>query len=354
MSKVISWKNGVLRLIDQTKLPHKLHYVHCKSADNVAECIKSMKVRGAPAIGVAAGFGMALTAFYSKAFSTKELFVELEKTSKKLIGTRPTASNLFWAVDRIMKYAKVNANSVKEMREGVIKEALEIEKENEMVCKMIGENGVKLIKDGCRILTHCNAGRLATGGSYGTALAPIYVAKRQGKSLFVFVDETRPRCQGAKLTAWELQQENIPYAIIADNAAGYYMQKGEIDMVIVGADRILSNGLVANKIGTYEKAVLAKENGIPFYVAAPTSTFDSKSKEIPIEERGEDEVLYMQGLSNSGKIEKVRIAPKVSKAKNPAFDITPARYITRIITERGIVKPKVREIKRLFKNKILD
>jgi len=303
---------GIVKAIDQRLLPRKLRIVSIRTYKEMADAISNMTVRGAPTIGAAAAYGMAL-AWYNDE--------PLDKAAKTIKATRPTAHDLFYAVDMMLsrrggdlvKAADAYADSIVEM------------------CYRIGKNGSRLIKDGHRILTHCNAGALATV-DFGTALAPIRVAHRAGKELFVYVDETRPRLQGAKLTAWELVNEGIDHAVISDNAAGHYM-KDDVDIVIVGADRIARNGDFANKIGTYTKAVLAKENRVPFYVAAPISTFDNKTRsggQISIEERSEDEVLFVDGC---------RIAPDKTKALNPAFDVTPSRYVTGFVTERGIFKP---------------
>jgi len=294
------WWDGTLKLIDQRKLPFQLKIFEASSVEKVAYAIKKMVVRGAPAIGCAAAYGMALAE-------------DKEKAARMLKRTRPTAHDLFYAVDYMTE------------NEGRIEAAHRYVEDIVEKCRKIGEIGEKLIKHGSRILTHCNAGALATV-DWGTALAPIRMAK--DREIFVWVDETRPRLQGL-LTSWELKQEGIKHAVIADNAAGYFMKEGEVDMVIVGADRIASNHDVANKIGTYEKAVLAKENGIPFYVAAPISTFDesiSDGKKIKIEERDAEEVTKIFDY----------IPPEI---RNPAFDVTPAEYITGIITEKGIIKP---------------
>ncbi|RLF42280.1 MAG: S-methyl-5-thioribose-1-phosphate isomerase [Thermoplasmata archaeon] len=294
------WWDGTLKLIDQRKLPFQLKIFEASSVEKVAYAIKKMVVRGAPAIGCAAAYGMALAE-------------DKEKAARMLKRTRPTAHDLFYAVDYMTE------------NEGRIEAAHRYVEDIVEKCRKIGEIGEKLIKHGSRILTHCNAGALATV-DWGTALAPIRMAK--DREIFVWVDETRPRLQGL-LTSWELKQEGIKHAVIADNAAGYFMREGEVDMVIVGADRIASNHDVANKIGTYEKAVLAKENGIPFYVAAPISTFDESildGKKIKIEERDAEEVTKIFDY----------IPPEI---RNPAFDVTPAEYITGIITEKGIIKP---------------
>jgi S-methyl-5-thioribose-1-phosphate isomerase len=335
-------------MINQLKLPHFFEIYKSTNHIETANAIKNMIIRGAPAIGAAGAYGVAQACFEAK----KENFLVHVKNAVKLIkSTRPTAYDLFYAVERVFKKVE-KAKDLEEAKKLSLEEAERIANESVEACKRIGEFGNRLIKSGSKILTHCNAGWLATV-DWGTATAPAYFAKRKGKQIFVFVDETRPRCQGSKLTAWELLNEKIPHAIIADNAAGYYMRKGEVDIVITGADRVARNGDVANKIGTYEKAVLAKENGIPFYVAAPLSTFDIKIKsgdQIPIEERAEEEVFYAEGLAESF-IEKVRIAPIGSKAKNPAFDITPAKYIKGIITEKGIIKPNEKNILKLFQRK---
>lgn len=308
------WMDGdVVTVMDQRSLPRKFKTLSVTSCQEMAEAISDMTVRGAPTIGVAAAYGMAL------AWKAGE---DLQAAAAALKATRPTAHDLFYAVDLMLSKSQGDlVRAAEAYADGIV-----------TMCKAIGEHGATLIGDGCRILTHCNAGALATV-DFGTALAPMRVANRSGKKMFVFVDETRPRLQGAKLTSWELMNEGIDHAIIADNAAGHYMSRGQVDLVIVGADRIAANGDFANKIGTYEKAVLAKENGIPFYVAAPVSTFDGSLKTgdgIVIEERPEDEVLM---------IERTRISPKGSRALNPAFDVTPVRYVTGFITEKGISRP---------------
>ena len=305
-------EKGVVKAIDQSLLPGRLKIVTIRTVAEMARAISDMTIRGAPSIGAAGAYGMAL------AWLRKE---NLLKASVTLIKTRPTAHDLSYGINLML--SKCDGDLV-EAADAFADEIVEM-------CRKIGENGSKLIKDGNNILTHCNAGALATV-DFGTALAPIRVAHRQGKSIFVFVDETRPRLQGARLTAWELVNEGIDHAIISDNAAGHFM-KSSVDLVIVGADRIARNGDFANKIGTYSIAVLAKENWVPFYVAAPISTFDPKiqsGNEIVIEERMEDEVLRVGGC---------RIAPRSSRALNPAFDVTPARYVKGFITEKGILRP---------------
>lgn len=308
------WMEGaVVKAIDQRLLPRKLKVLTLKDYEEVAEAISNMTVRGAPAIGVAAAYGMALA---------QEAGADLSEAASALKATRPTAHDLFHAVDLMLS-----------KREGDLAKESEMYAESIVsMCRTIGDHGATLLKDGARVLTHCNAGALATV-DYGTALAPLRVAHRAGKKMFVYVDETRPRLQGAKLTAWELVNEGIDHAIIADNAAGHYLSRGLVDIVIVGADRIAANGDFANKIGTYEKAVLARESGVPFYVAAPASTFDLSLEDgsgIVIEERSEEEVLV---------VDESRIAPEGSKALNPAFDVTPAKYVTGFITENGIIGP---------------
>jgi S-methyl-5-thioribose-1-phosphate isomerase len=305
-------EDGSVKAIDQRLLPGRLKIVTIRTPREMADAISDMTVRGAPTIGAAGAYGMAL------AWLRKE---NLTRASTMLVRTRPTAHDLFYAVDLMLgKCDEDLVKAAEEYADSIVSE-----------CKRIGEHGAKLIRSGDRILTHCNAGALATV-DFGTALAPIRVAKRQGKRVFVYVDETRPRLQGAKLTAWELLNEGIEHAIIPDNAAGHFM-KDSVDMVLVGADRIARNGDFANKIGTYTKAVLAKENWVPFYVAAPVSTFDLSirtGKEIPIEERSEDEVLCVGDC---------RVAPKGSRALNPCFDVTPSRYVKGFITEKGILRP---------------
>ncbi|XRP97559.1 S-methyl-5-thioribose-1-phosphate isomerase [Methanocaldococcus sp. 16A] len=308
-----------LILIDQRKLPNKLEYFICKNYEDVAFAIKDMVVRGAPAIGVSAAYGLALAEIRGD---------DISKAYNILKNTRPTAVNLFWALDRCLEAYKKGKS--------ILDEAKKIHEEDIETCRKIGMIGEKLIEDGDTILTHCNAGALATS-AYGTALSVIRFAFYNGKKIRVIADETRPRLQGAKLTAFELSYEGIPVKVITDNTAGFLMQKGEIDKIIVGADRILADGTVYNKIGTYSLAVLAKYHGIPFYVAAPLSTFDLKSNEedVIIEERDEKEVAYIDG---------VRIIPEGVGCYNYAFDKTPPELITAIITEKGIVKPNKDEI----------
>lgn len=319
--KAIWAENRTVFIIDQTKLPHELQILALKNYQETARAIKEMKLRGAGTIGVAAGFAMA------QAFLELSDIKNIQNAKQLIENTRPTAQNLFYATNLVYNKS-INSNQPQKTAWKVAYEILKTDIENS---KIMGKIGAKLIKDGDSILTHCNAGKLAIAG-LGSALAPIYTAHNQGKKIFVYVDETRPRLQGSRLTAWELSQAGIPHAIIVDNAAGFFMQKGKIDIIFVGADRIAKNGDIANKIGTYEKAVLAKENNIPFYVVAPTSTIDmscNNGDEIEIEERPKDEVLM---INNN------RIANENSDALNPAFDITPSKYISGIITEKGIFK----------------
>jgi len=342
--RTVWMEDGVVKMIDQRLLPHRFRILETKSHVETAQAIKDMAVRGAGAIGVAAAYAVAQAALQYRGRDLQGFMKFMEEAAEVVRNTRPTAVNLFHAVDRVLRAAK-RGSTVEECQELAVREAERIADEDAEASRRIGELGSQLIQDGYRILTHCNAGALAFV-DYGTALSPIRVAHRQGKRVFVYVDETRPRCQGSRLTAWELLQEGIPHAIIADNAAGLLMMRGEIDMVIVGADRIAMNGDVANKIGTYEKAVLARENRIPFYVAAPTSTIDpscSSGDGIPIEERSPLEVLTAWGVDEEGEVRRVRIAPDGSEAINPAFDVTPARYITAIITEKGIIRQPLEE-----------
>jgi len=346
MVKTIEFTDGKVKMIDQTRLPLEKQWVVCKSYQEVAESITKMHIRGAPAIGVAAAYGMSLAALNFEGQDKRELFKILQKASKVLGASRPTAVNLFWAIERMMKtYEGLKEKSVEEIKNGILKEAEEIETEDVRICREIGRVGAELIKDNMNILTHCNAGALATA-DYGTALGVIRAAHEQNKKIHVFVDETRPYLQGARLTAWELMEENIDISLISDNMAGHFISRGMVDIIVLGADRIAANGDVANKIGTYSLGVLAKENGVPFYSAAPISTFDitlESGKEIPIEERPSEEITQICG---------VQIAPIGVNVRNPAFDVTPAKYLTGIITERGIIKPPYKEnIKKIVSSK---
>jgi len=327
--KAIEWLDNKLRILDQSKLPHEESFIDLVNYQDVALAIREMKVRGAPAIGIAAAYGIALGAQSIRGENKDEFLSQLDQLMQTLVSTRPTAVNLFRATSRMRKAA--TGNSIPEIRATLTNEAKQIHQEEIEATRRLSQLGTELIKDGFTILTHCNAGALATGG-YGTALGIITAAKEQGKRISVFADETRPLLQGARLTVWELQQEAIPVTLITDSMAGCFMNQGKIDLVIVGADRIAANGDVANKIGTYTLAVLAKENSIPFYVAAPTSTIDlslPSGAEIPIEERDPEEITHIQGI---------RIAPEGTNVANPAFDVTPHTYISAIITEKGIIR----------------
>lgn len=332
-------------MINQLLLPFKFEIYKSKSHIETANAIKTMVVRGAPAIGATGAYGLAQAALIYEGEYFSDFKKYVDESFSLLNSARPTANDLNYALN-FVKSKMFADGSIANSKMKAFELAREYADWSAELCKKIGEHGNRLIKNNHSILTHCNAGALACV-DYGTALSPIRIAHYNNKNIFVYADETRPRNQGTSLTAWELAQEKIPHAIIADNAAGFFMRKGKIDLVIVGADRIAINGDAANKIGTYEKAVLAKENNIPFYVAAPLSTFDANCKtgeDIPIEERHEDEVLHMHGLDEEGNIRKFRIAPKESPAKNPAFDVTPAKYVTGIITERGIIKPDENDI----------
>jgi len=331
--KPLEYCNGVLKLLDQTLLPGEQKIVELKNYIEVADAIKNMIVRGAPAIGVTAAYGVAIASKAINTDSKEEFFAELAKVCDIIKSTRPTAVNLFWAVDRVYSRAVSNRDkTIEEIKKLIEEEAYLMEKEDIESNRSIGRFGNELIKENWTILTYCNAGALATC-DYGTALGVIRAAHESGKNIQVFADETRPYLQGARLTAWELMQDNIPVTLICDNMAGHFMKEGLIDCVIVGADRIALNGDTANKIGTYSLAVLAKENNIPFYVAAPTTTIDfsiETGEQIPIEERSPAEITHIKGI---------RIAPEGVKVRNPAFDVTPNKYISAIITEKGIIYP---------------
>jgi methylthioribose-1-phosphate isomerase len=340
--RTIEWRDNKVIMIDQTKLPAEEVYNEYTDFKGVADAIRGMIIRGAPAIGVAAAMGVALGAREIIADTFESFFRQLENVCDVLGRTRPTAVNLFWGLERMKRVAQqhrdLDLNSIRELLKA---EAISIEQEDLKICREIGRHGAALVKEGAAILTHCNAGGLATAG-YGTALGVIRAAHDAGKGIKVFSDETRPWLQGARLTAWELMKDSIPVTLITDNMAGWLMRTGQIDFCVVGADRIAANGDTANKIGTYSVAVLAKENRIPFYVAAPISTLDlklSSGDDIPIEERSSAEVTHVQGVG---------IAPEGVKVRNPAFDVTPARYITGIITEKGVVRGDYeRELKAL-------
>ena len=327
----IEWREEGLVLLDQRLLPNEVKHIVCRSADEVADAIREMSVRGAPAIGIAAAYGVALAGMASGAKSPEQFIRDISQAAEQIASARPTAVNLFWAVERMRKVLTQNeTENVTVLKECLVQEANAILEEDRRTCRQIGLHGAELIKDGDAVLTHCNAGGLATSG-YGTALAAIYAAKEQGKKIQVYVDETRPLLQGSRLTAWELLQAGIETTLLCDNMAGVVMKKGRVNLVITGADRIARNGDTANKVGTYSLALLAKIHGIPFYVAAPKSTFDmslESGEEIPIEQRSPQEVTHFGG---------VRTAPDGVKVYCPAFDVTPHHLIAGIITEEGIV-----------------
>jgi len=343
-------KNKVVKIIDQTKLPHKFIIKDLKTVKDVINAIKTMEVRGAPLIGGAAAYGMVL------AIMEKNDPNFIKKSSEDLIQSRPTAINLKWAVDRMMK--KLSGVNNNEILKVALDEAKAICEEDVKFCENIGLNGLKIIediynkkKDKVNILTHCNAGWLATI-NWGTATSPIYHAHKEGIPVHVWVDETRPRNQGANLTSYELNEEEVPNTIIADNTGGILMQRGQVDMCIVGTDRTLSTGDVCNKIGTYIKALAAKDNNVPFYVALPSSTIDwdiKNFKDIPIEERNSEELTHVEGLDKDKKLQKILIYPQKSKAMNLAFDVTPAKYVTGLITEKGVCEASKKGLKGLFK-----
>ena len=348
MIKTLEWTDQGVVMIDQRLLPAQETYPVFKTYEDVAWAIKEMVVRGAPAIGIAAAMGVALGVRDSKTDDAGDLDREFDQICDVIGSTRPTAVNLFWAIDRMRKlYSELRNQKapLAEIRSHLITEAKRMHGEDIEINRAMGLHGAELIPDDATVLTHCNAGALATAG-YGTALGVVRAAIEAGKRVAVFADETRPFLQGARLTAWELAKDRIPVTLITDNMAGHFMKRGVIDCVVVGADRIASNGDVANKIGTYSVAVLAKENDIPFYVAAPISTLDlniASGDDIPIEERNEREITHVKD---------VRLAPDGIKIANPAFDVTPNRYIAAIITERGIARPQYQEsLKRLAQDK---
>jgi methylthioribose-1-phosphate isomerase len=334
MVETIQWVDGAVVMIDQTRLPLEEKYVTCRSYEEVAAAIRDMVVRGAPAIGVAAAMGVALGVLHA---GEQDPDRQVETICDTLAATRPTAVNLFWAIGRMKRlYTSLRGRPMAEIRRRLVEEALAVRQEDIAICRAIGRHGAPLIPDGKTVLTHCNAGALATAG-YGTALGVIRAAIESGKTVDVFADETRPFLQGARLTVWELQQDGIPTTLITDNMAGHFMHAGRIGCVVVGADRIAANGDVANKVGTYSVAVLAKENNVPFFVAAPISTLDltlASGAQIPIEERAAAEVTHVFGH---------RVAPLGTAVRNPAFDVTPARYVTAIITENGVARPPFEE-----------
>jgi methylthioribose-1-phosphate isomerase len=329
----IEWKGDMVKLLDQTLLPAEEVYLEITDYREIMTAIKELKVRGAPAIGVAGAYGLVLGARQIFAKSKTPFLSELHLIAIAICGTRPTARNLFWAIER-MENVAVRGKNIEEIKTTLLKEAKKIHNEEADATIELSKNGSALIKDNTTILTHCNTGPLATTG-YGTALGIVIYAHMQGKKVQVYADETRPLLQGARLTTWELRKIGIPVTLITDSMAGYFLNKGKIDCVIVGADRIAANGDTANKIGTYSVAVLAKENHVPFYVAAPMSTFDlslSSGNRIPIEQRNPAEVTHIKGIA---------IAPRYVSAANPAFDVTPNKYITAIITEKGIIRKPI-------------
>jgi methylthioribose-1-phosphate isomerase len=334
MVETIQWVDGAVVMIDQTRLPLEESYVTCRTYEEVAAAIRDMIIRGAPAIGVAAAMGVALGALQAEG---PDLDARMETVCSTLAATRPTAVNLFWAIDRMRRlYGSLAGRPVAEIQRTLVEEALRIREEDIAICRAIGRNGAELVPAGKTVLTHCNAGALATAG-YGTALGVIRAAVESGKNVDVFADETRPFLQGARLTVWELQQDSIPVTLITDNMAGHFLKSGRIGCVVVGADRIAANGDVANKVGTYSVAVLAKENGVPFYVAAPISTLDltlESGDKIPIEQRAAAEVTHVFGHA---------VAPEGTAVENPAFDVTPARYVAAIITEKGVARAPYEE-----------
>jgi len=339
----IEWLDNRVKILDQTRLPQEEVYLELSDYQGIASAITELKIRGAPAIGIVAAYGMALAALEIEATSRDDFLEKLRGISHILTATRPTARNLFLAIERMQQAAEASED-IEQMRAALVQEAVRIHTEEAEATKKLSQLGARLIRDGFTILTHCNTGALATAG-YGTALGVIKQAKELGKNIKVFATETRPLLQGARLTTWELMKSNIPVTLITDSMAGYFMSLGEINCVIVGADRIVANGDTANKIGTYTLAVLAMENGIPFYVAAPTTTIDlslTSGDEIPIEQRSQEEVTHIQGVS---------IAPEDIEAANPAFDVTPHYYITAIITEKGIIKePYIERLKESILN----
>jgi methylthioribose-1-phosphate isomerase len=328
--KPIEWLGDKVRILDQTKLPQKEVYLELSRYQDVVSAIAELKIRGAPAIGVAGAYGVALGALKIKIKSKDDFLPKLRAITKAIAATRPTARNLFRALERMQKTAE-SGKDVEQIKKALVNEAIKIHSEEAEATRKLSQLGAGLIKDGFSVLTHCNTGALATAG-YGTALGIITKASEQGKRLRVIATETRPLLQGARITAWELKKAKIPFTLITDSMAGYFMSRGEVDCVIVGADRIAANGDTANKIGTYTLAVLAKEHSIPFYVAAPSTTIDmalASGAEIPIEERSPEEITHIQGVAT---------APVGVKAQNPAFDVTPHQYITAIITESGIIR----------------
>lgn len=332
--RTVFWEDNQLKMIDQRILPARFEVIAYKNHRDVAQAIKDMVVRGAPAIGASAAFGLALAGYESAFSSTRELVADLQAAANTLKASRPTAVNLAWAVDRVLRVALSVTSSADDLRQSVLEEAQRIADEDVEINKRMADYGAALINDGDTVIHHCNTGALATV-DWGTALGVIRTAHEQGKRVRVLVDETRPRLQGARLTAWELEQYGIPYEIISDNMAGYFLKAGKVQKCFVGSDRTAANGDVANKIGTYMLALAAYDNGVPFYPVVPTSTIDlslASGDLIPIEERNPDEVLNIQFMGE-------RVTPVEAQARNPAFDVTPARLVTGIVTENGIAYP---------------
>jgi methylthioribose-1-phosphate isomerase len=326
----IDWLGDRVRILDQRKLPDEEVYLELDDCRDIASAITELKIRGAPAIGVAGGYGIALGALKIESEQKGDFLKKLDAVMATIAATRPTARNLFWAIQRMKKVAE-SGNDINEIKSALVDEAVKIHAEEVEATRKLSQFGTEFIRDGDTVLVHCNAGPLATAG-YGTALGIILFATEQGKKVNVFTTETRPVLQGARITTWELKKAGIPVTLITDSMAGHFMRRGKIDCVLVGADRIAANGDTANKVGTYTLAVLAKENNVPFYVAAPTSTIDpslASGDEVPIEQRKPEEITHIRG---------VPIAPKGVEVQNPAFDVTPHRYITAIITEKGIIK----------------
>lgn len=342
-TRTVWMEGGTVRMINQPLLPHRFEILDLHDYRDTARAIAIMQVRGAGAIGATAGFAMAQAALSADAANFHQ---EMAIAADVVHATRPTAQNLFYAVKTVLGAIAAQGDNIQAARDAAVAAAMDLADDDAACCRAIGEHGEPLVPNKGRISTHCNAGWLAFV-DWGSAMSPVYVAQRAGKKPFVWVDETRPRSQGARLTAWELAMEGVDHAVICDNAAGHYMRTGEIDMVIVGSDRIAANGDVANKIGTYTSALAAKANGIPFYVAAPTTTIDPDcptGADIPIEERSQDEVRFTWGWSDDGTFMRVRTVPEQSSGRNPAFDVTPAELVTGIITEKGVVSASVEGI----------
>ena len=342
LTKAIEWLGDRVKILDQTRLPHDEVYLELSYCQDIASAIVAMKIRGASAIGILGAYGVALGALKIEAVAKDEFLKELQGITQNLAATRPTAKNRFWAIERMQQVAEAGKDTG-QIKKALVAEAVKIHAEEVEATRRLSQFGAELIRDGSTILTHCNTGPLATAG-YGTALGVIIRAQEQGKRIKVLATETRPLLQGARLTAWELKKASVPFTLITDSMAGYFMERSEVDCVIVGADRIALNGDTANKIGTYSLAVLAKENEVPFYVAAPTTTIDlslPSGDEIPIEQRNPEEVTHIQGVS---------IAPEGIEVANPAFDVTPHHYITAIITENGIIRePYIERLKGTIK-----